>query len=401
MTTRRITVLHFSTEPTRGGVEEHMLLLLRQLDRQRFRLHLVCRPELAKKLEPDLPGDVEVTPMHLEHPRHVAAGLRFARILRNRHVDILHSHLSRASVVASPIAWFCRVPVIVETPHVRELWRRGWLKGHFLADRLVGHCVDRYIAVSDSNAQYLVETKGLPARKIMVIQNGCDLNRFRPDPRPSSDLKKLFGFAESDLVLVVVARLEPQKGHRALIEAMKLVCARFPTARLVCVGEGSQRGDLEDQTRQMGLEASLRFVGYQSNTPEWLALADVVVLPSFYEGLPLVAIETLAAGRPMVATAVDGTVEVIVNEKTGLTVPPGNPKLLAAAICRLLREPELRAAFGRAGRSWVLARFSQERQIQQTEDLYLRAWDEYLRRTHAATASCAGDGLVIERGQKP
>src|SRR4029077_6686330 len=120
---------------------------------------------------------------------------------------------------ASPVGHFCGVPVVIETTHVRELWRTGW-KSNFVIDRAVGKCVDRFIAVSEANARYLIQNKGLPGNKISVIRNGSDVHRFDPAYRPSGSLKTSLGFGESDPVLMVVARLEPQKGHRILLDAM-------------------------------------------------------------------------------------------------------------------------------------------------------------------------------------
>jgi glycosyltransferase involved in cell wall biosynthesis len=133
------------------------------------------------------------------------------------------------------------------------------------------------------------------------------------------------------------------------------------------------REELEKQANDLGVERSVRFVGFQANVQDWLALADVSVLPSFFEGLPLVAIESLAAQRPMVATAVDGTAEVIVHEKTGLTVPPGDAGQLAKAIVRLLEDAPLRARLAANGRQWTLQHFSEEQQIAKTQSLYLQA----------------------------
>src|SRR5258707_9627607 len=131
-----------------------------------------------------------------------------ARIIRERNIAILHSHLSCGSLFASPIGWACRVPVTLETPHLREQWRRGWFKSRFVVDRFVGRFVDHYIAVSEANARYLSQEKGLPRRKVVVIHNGCDLARFAPSHRPPSGLKATLGFQEADPVLVVTARLE-------------------------------------------------------------------------------------------------------------------------------------------------------------------------------------------------
>jgi glycosyltransferase involved in cell wall biosynthesis len=379
MKARPISVLFFTNTDARGGAEEHMLTLLLGLDRTQFRFHLVCPPEVADMLRPDLPADVELLPLCLRKPSQFRNAIRLYRIMRELRVDILHSHLFCSSLFASPIGWLCRVPVILETPHLSERWRRGWFKSRFVVDRFIGRFVGHYIAVSKANARYLSEEKGLPSRKIAVIHNGCDLARFAPSHRPPSGLKATLGFQEADPVLVVTARLEPQKGHRILLQSLQTVRREFPQVRLVCLGEGCLRGELESQVRDLGLEDSVRFLGHQSNIMDWVALADFTVLPSLWEGLPLAAIESLAAGRPMVATAVDGTPEVVIDGKTGITVPPGDPERLAGAICRLLREPELRDRMGEAGRKWVMEHFSQERQVRQTQELYLTAWEQCQR----------------------
>ncbi len=370
MKTGLLSVLYFSNSLVRGGAEEHVLTLLRGLDRTAFRPYLVCTPEVAAALRPDLPDDVKMIPLTLRKPAHLGAAFELARILRSRRIDVLHSHLFYGSLFASPIGWLCRVPLIIETPHVREHWRTGWFKSRYVVDRLVGRCVDRYIAVSEANARYLVRDKGLPPKKVIVIRNGSDLGRFDPSARPPAGLRSGLGLDEHDPVLLVLARLEPQKGHRVLLDAMAAILREFPRARLICVGEGILRPALEEQAARLGLTESVRFVGYHANVGDWLALADLTVLPSFYEGLPLVVIESLAAGKPVVATAVDGTPEVVVDGETGLTVQPGDAKALARAICHLLGDPDERRRLGRAGRRWVEQEYSAEAQIASTENLY-------------------------------
>jgi glycosyltransferase involved in cell wall biosynthesis len=140
------------------------------------------------------------------------------------------------------------------------------------------------------------------------------------------------------------------------------------------------KDELAKAVRELGVEDIVHFVGFRSNVGDWLAAVDIGVLPSFYEGLPLTAVETLAAGVPLVATAVDGTPEVVINGETGYLVPPGDPAALAEAIGRLARQPELRRKFAIAGRNWVLKRFTIQRQVEQTSNLYLSEWR---RRTHS------------------
>ncbi len=318
----KISVLHFTYSKVYAGAEEHMLTLLRGLDRELFRPLLACHPRLLQEMRSTLPGDVEAFPIRIEGLTSFVAAWQLSRILREQRVEILHSHMFHSSLMASPIGWACRVPVIIETPHVAERWRKGWMKGHFWVDRLISRYVTHHIAVSRSNAKYLVQDKGLAPHKVITIRNGCDLAHFAPGRPSPGGLRKTLGFAEEDLILVVPARLEPQKGHAVLLKAMPHILREFPQSKVVFVGDGSLRRDLEQQTERLGLASSVKFVGFQSNMADWYRFSDLMVLPSFFEGLPLVAIESLAAGCPVVATAVDGTPEVIVDGETGLTVPP-------------------------------------------------------------------------------
>ncbi|HXR96753.1 MAG TPA: glycosyltransferase family 4 protein [Terriglobales bacterium] len=369
-----VSVLYFSNESVRGGVEEHLLTLLRGLDRQRFRPYLACTPELAEALAADLPGDVIVAPIRLRSPRDFTGAAALASLLRCIRAEILHSHLFFASLLAAPIARACRVPVVIETPHVREHWRHGWKASHRI-DRWAARLVDRFIAVSESNAEYLRSEKGLPAAKVTTIRNGCDIARFQPDRAPSPELRRRYGVSPADPVLVMVARLEPQKGHEVLFAAMPRLLALHPRLKLLCVGDGALRGSLEARRRQLGLDQAVHFAGFQADIGAFLALATATVLPSHYEGLPLAAIESLAAGKPVLASAVDGTPEVVRNGETGLTFPAGNPDAIVDAVSTALADRDRCLAWGRAGRRLVEDQFSHRAQLRQTESLYLNTWE--------------------------
>ncbi len=368
-----LNVLLLSITRVRAGVEEHMLTLLRGFDRGMFRPHLACLPELARALGGDIPGDVEVMEIPLERSGWMRSWWRLARYLRERRIDILHSHMFRGSLFASPAGRLCRVPVVLETSHGREAWRHGWRSSYFV-DRLVNRCVSRTIAVSGANARYLIEEKKLPAHNVTVIRNGCDLERFRPEHAAPEGMRESLGIGPDEPVILAIGRLEPQKGHGFLLDALAEVHRDYPAARTILLGDGSLREELGKQAAALGIGEAVRFVGFQPNVPDWLAMADFTVLPSLHEGLPLVAIESLAAGRPMIATAVDGTPEVVLHERTGLLVPPCEAAPLAHAIRRMLGSAELRRRFARAGREWVLEHFTRERQMRDTQDLYLEEW---------------------------
>jgi len=366
----RATVLHFDNAPVRGGAEEHLLTLLRGFDRSRFRLIVVLHPKLAQLLGSDVPADILTVPLALSSPADMSGALQFVNLLRKHRVDLVHSHMFQSSRLASPLAWMAQVPAIVETPHIREHWRQGFIKGSFWPDRLIGRFLSAYIAVSHANSEYLINEKRLPAKKVHVVCNGIAVERFDPSRKSPSELRHSLKLERDDPVVVVLGRLEPQKGHAVLLNAWHSVVRRFPGANLVCVGTGSLRAKLEKLATDLEIGTSVHFVGHQANIPDWLALADFSVLPSFYEGLPLVAIESLAAGRAVVATEIDGTSEVVLNEQTGLLVPPGKPEPLCAAISRLLENPTLTRTLGLAGRCLVEDRFTDVRQVRETEAVY-------------------------------
>jgi glycosyltransferase involved in cell wall biosynthesis len=395
-----ISVLMFSNATVRGGVEEHILQLLRGLDRERFRLHLACTPELARLLSSDLPADVQLFQLTLDHLSDIAGAWKLAQVCRQHRIQILHSHMFRAGLFASPIGRLSRVPVILETAHIRENWRKGW-KSSFVVDRLADKCMDHVIAVSEAISRYLIEDKRLPPGKISVIRTAADLSRFRLAVPPSAELKVSAGFERDDRLVLLTGRLEPQKGHRVLLEALPQVLRQFPCVRVLFLGEGSLQRELESYVAEHGLNHAVRFLGFRPNPQDWLALAEFSVLPSFYEGLPMTVLESLAMGRTAIATAVDGTPEIVLDGKTGLLVPPGDPAALAAAMCRLLQDPELAQQMGRAGREFVVPNFGVEKLVRSTEALYLRAWENLFTTEPQKTPRELGPGSACLRFSEP
>jgi len=386
---RRLRLLHFSNADARGGAEEHMLTLLRGLDHHRFELHVACPPALAAHLR-DLPEDVQLCPAAPHDPWSAGPGLALRAYLRRHCIDVLHAHISCSSRAAAPWAWWAGTPIVVETPHVRESWRQGWRKAAWM-DRIAGRGVDAYIAVSEANALYLRDDRGLPPEKIHLIRNGVDVGRFRMRTAPQLDPRPALGIAPGELLLLCVARLEPQKGHAVLLEAMAQLLPATPPLRLVCLGEGRLAGALRAQAAKLGLGARVLFPGFCPNVATWLSVADIFVLPSFYEGLPLSAMEAAAAGCPIVATDVDGTPEVVEDGGNGLLVPAGDSRSLSQALLRLIADPELRRRFSESGRQRAARQFDQRRQVEETSRLYLQLWRKTApRRRRAASGGPLG-----------
>jgi glycosyltransferase involved in cell wall biosynthesis len=253
---------------------------------------------------------------------------------------------------------------VVETYHGAI----GRARARLVPGRVVARFVDRAIAVSEAARASLV-ADGYPAEKVVVVPNGRDLSRIRTSVAREAVRREL-GIERGVPLVGVVARLEPRMGHAEMLEAWPSIAAEFPAARLVLVGQGSLRARLEARVGELGLARSVAFAGERGDVTRVLDAIDVVCLPSLSEGLALTAIEASALGRPVVATAVDGIPEIIREARTGRLVPPGDAASLSRAIRGVLRDPLGAQRMGRAGRDFVLDRFSLDRQVASTARVY-------------------------------
>src|SRR2546428_1881148 len=366
---RRVSLLFALPSPVRGGVEEVVLALARRLDPGEFRLALAAPAPLLDAFAPDLAAvPIETLAVEAESWRRRDEVGKLSAFIERFRPDIVNAHLFRSAAVAAPLARWHGARV-VETYHGREGWRRGLIGGNFLADRLVSRFVDRVIAVSEAARAFLISGKGYDARKIVVVPNGRDLSVFRPGAGGAAVRKEL-GIDRVTPLVGVVGRLEEQKGHAYLLDAWPSVLAEFPDARLLLVGEGGLRGALEQRARRLGIAPSVLFAGFRADVPRVLDALDVLALPSLYEGMPLTVIEASAMAKPVVATAVDGTPEVIREGRTGRLVPPRVPAALSRALRAVLRDPAAAQEMGRAGRDFVLDRFDLTRQVEATARVY-------------------------------
>jgi glycosyltransferase involved in cell wall biosynthesis len=368
----RMGLLFVLTSPVRGGVEEVVLALLQRLDRSEFRLALAAPPPLLDALAPDLAGvPVDTLGVAAESWGRRDEIARLAAFIRRLRPDVVNPHLFRSTLVAAPVARWCGARSVVETYHGREGWRRGPVRGRFLPDRLIARLLDGVIAVSEAARDFLIAAKGYSPGRVVVVPNGRDLSVYSPG-EGREPVRRALGLDAAAPVVGVVGRLEAQKGHTYLLDAWPDVRRDFPGARLLVVGDGALRAELEARARGPGLHGSVTFTGFRADVPRVLAALDVLVLPSLYEGMPLTVIEASAMGLPVVATAVDGTPEVVRDGETGRLVPPARPAALADALRALLADPARARAMGRAGRAHVLARFDLDTQVEATARVYRR-----------------------------
>jgi glycosyltransferase involved in cell wall biosynthesis len=295
----------------------------------------------------------------------VDAFWRLARVLRAQQPAILHTWMFHANITGRILGRATRVPVIITSERTmgQEGFFRRWL------NRSTASLADSIVCVSQSVADFATQSIHLPAQKIRVIRNGIELDKFEHLPGKSEARKKL-NLADDSVIIGAIGRPRAVKGYPMLIDAFSRLAPFHPSAALVIIGQGPDLLKLQRQARAMNLDHRILFLGDQTDIPGLLPALDVLALPSLYEGMPNVAIEAMAAGLPVVATGVGGTLEVVVQGETGFLVPASDPAAFAKALSVVMSDPGMRIRLGQAGRQRVYEQFNILSTVQQTQALY-------------------------------
>ncbi len=357
-----ITVLYLITELDVGGAQVALLRMLKGLDRARFSPAVACLYNGDRSIAREIRAlNIPVFDARMRSKRDILALWRLYKEIRRIQPTILHAHLFHANLPGRILGRLAGVPIVICTEHSMAL--ESELR--YRLNRWTIGLVDRVVAVSANVRDFCISHIGLPPEKVTLIYNGIELPA---DPRISPEMARaILGLPSKGKVLGAVSRLDPAKGIDVLIRAMPCV----ENATLVIVGDGAERAFLEELARELGVSGRILWAGYRPDVHKLLPAFDVFVQPSRFEGLPTTVIEAMAAGLPVVATAVGGTPEVVEDGVTGLLVPPADPAALAQAINHLLGDPPLRLALGRAGRERAAKQFSVEQMVRQTEALYM------------------------------
>jgi glycosyltransferase involved in cell wall biosynthesis len=291
------------------------------------------------------------------------------RLFRAERPDLVHAHMPISGFLARMAAWWAGVPRIAYTGHgfwfnFPGSWPRSAVG--FAMEWLAARVTGTFLTVSEAEA---CDARRLHIhRDAIAVRNGRDPARFRPDPVARKRIRWELGAAADQVVVLAVSRLVWHKGYPELATAMR----QMTGASLWVAGErlGSDRGpDMVALLQNAGLDERLRLLGYREDVADLMAAADIFVLPSRFEGLPMSIIEAMLTGLPVVAMDVRGPAEQVVHEETGLLVAAGDATALARALERLVADPALRARMGEAGRVRAVDRYDESKVLTRTLDL--------------------------------
>ncbi len=358
-----------SLEPS--GLGEHMLTLAAEL-LPHYRVLFICPPtERGQKLLARA-RNLGCSIMALNLNNDALAYEALERRLRRLAICVFHCHagIGWEGLRGVQVARQAGVPAVIRTEHLPYLLTDEGQRREY---QKLWPLVDRFICVSaEAYVSYL--QAGMPSDKLCVVRNGIRAERATPD---AESLRAELGLPATAKVVLTVARMTEQKGHKHLLDAIPTVLAHEPAAHFVWVGDGPLEDDLRRQAEQLGIAPPrLTFAGWRQDIPRLLASSDLFVLPSLFEGLPIVVLEAMAAGNAIVGTTVCGTREAIEDEVCGRLVEPANPAALATGIIEGLCHVESVARWREAARHKYQQLFSADRMGRETADIYESAFAE-------------------------
>lgn len=360
--TKKRRVMQVTWSFVAGGSEVYAFTVASKLNPEKY-FSLMCALDQGGALQPEI-EKLGMPCFVMNRRQGIDLGLmwKLYRLFRLQGVDVVHTH-HFAQLFYSALGARLAGARIIHTEHSIEHLKRKTLR---IALKLLSLLCDRVIAIGEDSARALGGA-GISSRKLEVIFAGVDAAQFGASKLES---RRALGLQNSDRVASIVARLSPEKNHRLLLQAFAEVVARVEAAKLLIVGDGPQREAIRDEIARLGLQDRALMLGVRRDLPTILAASDAFVLSSDREGLPIAALEAMAAGRPVVATSVGDLPLIVRHGETGLLVARGDRAALADALVQILSDPELATRLGTNARKLVEQNYSLQKMIERHEALY-------------------------------
>jgi len=374
---RKAKVLHVITHMQPGGAQDNVALTVNMLDKRRYGMWF-CTGRDQDYLDRVTGTDVKIIVnadmyrpiVPLAEPR---AFLSVYRLIRQENFDIVHTHLSKAGFFGRLAAWLAQVPVVIHSVHTSPFhdYQHPLISRAFIQlERMAAKWTDFFITMSDLNIEKALNFGIGKKSQYRTIYSGINLERFANVSVDVLSVKSSLGIRNGEIVVGNIGRLMFQKNPTCFIQALAQVAATIPRVRGLMVGDGDMRDEVEALIKKLRLDDRVVLTGHRDDVERMMAICDVIVHTSLYEGMGRVLAEALAMGKPLVATAVDGVPEIVKDGERGLLVQPDDPSALARTIVEMLNDPSRAQTIGQAGREWVLSRFSVETMIRQIDRLY-------------------------------
>jgi glycosyltransferase involved in cell wall biosynthesis len=366
---QRIRLAQITHDLRIGGLQQVVVNICRTIDREKFDVIVICLRALGEFVpEVERMGiKVRLVPQRQKGTDYFSF-LKLANILKEEKIEVIHTHNTQPFFDGAIAGLLAGVKTIVHTDHARNFPDK---RRYMFAEWLVSHFAYKIVGVSDHTCRNLVRYEKISKKKIMTIMNGIDLTRYKVEIDQQRKRMEL-GLNGKGPIIGLAGRLVEAKGVRYLLQAMTDVVPLFPNITLLIAGDGPLQDELKKMSVDLGIERRVLFTGPRLDMPELMKLFDIYVSPSISEGLPMVLLEAMAAGCPIIATEVGGVPMAVHHGENGSLVRPENPKALSSEIVRLLSNKEVRQQYSENGMTLAGEKFSAEVMTRNYEKLYLR-----------------------------
>ncbi len=353
-----------------GGLQRVVVDICENIDKNLFDIVVIClRAKGPFAVDLENKGIKVVELLHeKEKKTDYLSFWKLGKILSDIRPDIIHTHNTQPFIDGTIAAKLASVPVIIHTDHARDFPDK---RRYMFAEWFMSHFVSKIVAVSDHTKQNLVNFEKIDPDSIVTILNGVNRNRF-DIPVDVEALKQEIDIPREYFVAGTGVRLSEQKGITYLIKAAPLVIKELPEIRFVVAGDGPLRKQLEDEAHALNVSTHFKFLGQRLDMNKLLHVFDIYVLPSLWEGHPLVLLEAMAARKPVIATNVGGVSTAVTDGENGLLVSPRNPEQLAHAILKIARNLPFMRTLGQRGYEIFLEEFSVSVMVRRYEELYMQ-----------------------------
>lgn len=349
-----------------GGKESGLVNLVNRLDPELFENYIFTHGQDGFWANRIVPGRCRIIEFDDAPKGNYRRVFRLAQAFRQFGIHVVHTHSWATLIEGVMGAKLARVPIIIHGEYGTIKAETQW---HIHLQRRFWRVTDQVLSASQALREKLSTLLGFPEARIRVIANGVDLTHFSA-LRNGVDYKWRLGLPPEALVLGTIGRLVPPKAYPVLFKASKLIFNQVPYAYLIIVGEGPLRQELVQMAQEYNMIHRIRFLGIREDVSDILKAFDMYVTASEREGMSNSILEAMASGLPVVATAIGGNPELVVNDETGLLVPPNHPRALAAALLRLIEAPTRRQSMGQFGRQRVENSFDLRHTVQHYTNLY-------------------------------
>lgn len=377
----KCNILYVIENVSFGGGERAFAQIINGLDKEGYEVSVACLPRSSgtssELFVEEIQDSAQIIPFDLQNQLNLWNIFKLIKIIKEKKIDLVHSQGARADFFTRIAAGLIKVPIVVSTiaAPVEEYNVNPMKKAiYVILDRFSEGFVDKFIVVAEHVGRKLIQIHKIPSHKVVKIHNGVDIKKYNYNSQIAVLVRKRLNIGPEVLLVGAIGRLTWEKGLLYFIEAAKRIRDSeqqiADKVKYLIVGEGKLEKSLRLKVKRLKLEEKVIFAGFRKDVREILGAIDILVLSSLREGFPLITLEAMAMGKPIVATNIEGVNESIVDGVTGILVLPKDPEDLAKAIVSLLKDKDSAQRMGMAGRRFVEEKFNFDIMIRQHKQLY-------------------------------